>query len=303
MDELDLRILGCLPWKPGDPIHMARGILRPWDIARTLGVHGNTVKFRLQAMRDAGVLKGLYLMPMPLLREHRVAVYWLRFDDVTAKAPGLAALRRRRDVTDTTEYVGQEARVGILSEPGEDLRQVAERIRAASRASAAELFYERTSRLGPLRISPLDRRILAALLPDALRPFSEVADEVGVTQRTVRLRFRALAEARAFSIIPQLDLGPVEGLLAFELAVAFDRADPATHAAFLQAFPEAFYRSRPELAAGYVYLGVRSPAQMEDAVLKARALPGVREARARLMRGYEANIEVAAELLAEAGKP
>ncbi|MCA1812816.1 MAG: AsnC family transcriptional regulator [Halobacteriales archaeon] len=147
-------------------------------------------------------------------------------------------------------------------------------------------------------MTDLDLRILAALLPDALRPFGEVADEVGVTQRTVRLRFRALAEARAFAVIPQMVLGNVQGLLAFELVVEF-RAPmkPEWHAALLRAFPEAFYRSRPSLENAYLYLATRTASGVEDSVAKALAMPGVERAEALLMREQTSNVAAVLPIL------
>jgi len=288
VDDLDLRILGLLAWKPGDPVHMARGILRPWDIARELGVHGNTVKTRLAELRASGVLQGLTLLPVAfVMRRARIGSYWLRFEDLAAKSRGLALLERNPQALEIIDYVGPELRVGVLAADGREPDAAAAALAGQASASHWSRFYERTFP-GPLpKLGSLDLRILTELLPDALRPFSEVAEAVGVAQRTVRVRFRALADARAFVIVPQLDLGRVQGLLAFELDVEFEPPpDPLRHAAFLNAFPEAFYRSRPTLEAGYVYLAVPTAAEVEDALRRAEAVSGVRRAQVRLVRSY-----------------
>lgn len=300
MDELDLRILGSLAWKPGDPVHMARGILRPWDIARSLGVHGNTVKARLEEMRAAGVLRGVYLVPVGALpRGMRVGVYWLRFPGLAEKRAGLAKLVGSPDVGEVVDFLGDRARVGVFARQGEDLGAMAQRLAAVVGAERAWRFYVRDFPATP-RVTDLDLRIMGALAPDALRPFAEVADEVGVTQRTVRVRFQALAEARAFAIIPQMVLGNVQGLIAYELAVEFrSPAEPAWHAAVLNAFPGAFYRSRPVLENAYMYLAARTVGEVEDSVAQALAMPGVARAEALLMRAQSGNIGAVRAVLEE----
>jgi DNA-binding Lrp family transcriptional regulator len=290
VDELDLRILGSLAWKPGDPAHMARGILRPWDIARALGVHGNTVKARLEEMRAAGVLQGVYLVPVGALPAGmQIGVYWLRFAGLAEKRAGLAALAGRPMLAEVTDFVGDRVRLGIHA-PGPELERVAEEVRRAAGAVEARRFYRREFPQSP-RVTDLDLRILDALVEDALRPFSDVADEVGVTQRTVRLRFRALAEQRAFAIIPQMVLGNVQGLVAYELVVEFrEPMQPEWHAALLRAFPEAFYRSRPTLENAYLDLAARTADGIEASVAKALAMPGVARAEALLMRAQMSNV-------------
>ncbi|HEV8359101.1 MAG TPA: AsnC family transcriptional regulator [Candidatus Thermoplasmatota archaeon] len=310
MDELDLRILGCLPWKPGDPIHMARGILRPWDIARTLGVHGNTVKTRLEEMRRIGVLKAVYLVPNALVGDVTdLGVFWLEFDGPREKLDAFAKIQARDDVNDVHTYVGGTMRVALMVRDGADLLAAAEQLRRDVAAHEARLFYRRSTGRVPgdptmNALSALDLRIVRALLPDAHRPFPDVAKEVGVTPKTVRLRFHAMLKQPTFAIIPHLDLGKVRDFLAFELSVELAEPNPSHLAAFTAAFPQAFNRGGTRGQGGYVYLAVRSGSEMEDVLLRAQAMPGVRRARALLVREVWTNngnlLRILDERLAEA---
>jgi hypothetical protein len=246
------------------------------------------------------VLRGVYLVPVGALPAGmQVGVYWLRFAGLREKRAGLAKLEGSVGVGEVVDFVGDRARVGLFVRAGRDMEEEAERLRAAVGAERAWRFYVRAFPTLP-RVTDLDLRILASLAPDALRPFADVAEEVGVTQRTVRVRFRALADARAFAIIPQMVLGNIQGLLAYELAVEF-RAPmrPEWHTGVLNAFPAAFYRSRPVYENAYLYLAARTASEVEDSVAKALALPGVARAEALLMRAQSGNAEAMRAVLDE----
>lgn len=295
VDELDLRILAGLAWKPGDPAHLARGVLRPWDIARALGVHGNTVKARLEEMREVGVLKGVYTVPFgPIGGVTGVGMFWFEFDGPREKNAGVEVLRRSDSVNDVHTYVGGTLRAAVLAR-GEPLEAAAERLRRAIGARSAELFYRRDGVGGRTpnaeKLTPLDLRVLAALVPDAHRPFSDVAEEVGVTQKTVRARYAGMQRLGVFGIIPHIDLGRMRDLVAFELAVEFEREAPGQVARFCAHFPEAFQHSAHHASNAYLFLAARDTATIEDYVLRAQAVPGVRRARALLVRETWTNNE------------
>ncbi|MCA1813242.1 MAG: Lrp/AsnC family transcriptional regulator [Halobacteriales archaeon] len=305
MDELDLRILGSLAWKPGDPTHMARGILRPWDIARSLGVHGNTVKTRLEEMRAAGVLMGVFLVPVARFGSvTESGMFWFEFEGPREKNAAFEALKGRSDINDVHTYVGGTLRVAVLARHGEPLEQAGQRVGQAIGARETRLFYRRvgsraTVDAGPRRLTPLDLRIMMAMVNDAHRPFAEVAEEVGVTQKTVRSRFSAMLRAPVFAIIPGTDLGKVRDLLAFELAVEFDEPEPASTAAFIARFPEAFQRAAHSAENVYLFLAARDTRQVEDYLLRAQSFPGVRRARALLVRETWTNNENILRVLRE----
>lgn len=275
MDRLDLAILRDLAYKPLDPLHAARGILHPWDIARRLGVHGNTVKSRIDGLRELGVLTTVHCIPLGSLLGIRSAVFRMRFPSAAAKRKGVERAFRSDVTGDIQVYVGDEAWVAVLCGQSERVEQRAELLGDAIGAADVELLYERTGPIEPPEVSLLDLRILEALLLDALRPISEVADAVGVSVKTARNHFRRLADARAFFLIPRIAIGRIQGFIPFVVAAHLDPSDADAHGRFLNAFPDAFYRSTPTYPNGYVWMAADTFAEVEDALERARGAEGV----------------------------
>lgn len=289
MDAVDLEILARLTWKPYDPQDAARGILGPWDVARALGLHGNTVKRRLARMREAGVVHGIHLMPEPGLLGMRSGLYAFRWSDAEAKARGLAALLdrpatlERPGAIDSWSFVGEEAWVGLFAREA-GLEALATEAQHAAGALDVRLVEHRTWPVDRSQVSDLDVRLLAAFHADALRAISEVASEVGVTPRTVRTRLARLAGLGAFVIVPYWDVGRMDGLVPFVLQAELDdSSDPAPRRRFLSAFPEAYDRSSFDAARPYVLLASPNTAGLERAVRRAQGVPGVALARALLV--------------------
>lgn len=280
MDELDLRILREIGWRPADPAHAARGIQRPWDIARRLGVHGNTVKTRLDALAEAGVLKGIHCAPHPSLVGLHAAMYRFVFASPAAKRAGVSKLLELGLAADTHEFVGNEAWVAFGGPVHEPLDERARTLVAVSGALEGKRLYSRARHRHELDrlLTPLDCRILLRLLEDGLAPLSEVAKDTGVTLKTVRARFRALVDARAVALIAHVNHGAITGLVPFTLLLRFhDPRDASARSRLYDQFPDAFYRSVPQAENGYMMFAAKSFLEAEATLLRAEADPSVSE--------------------------
>lgn len=286
MDGTDAAILRLLSWNPEDPAHHGRGFLRPWDVAKRLGLHRNTVVRRLDALREQGVYRGTVLYPSPDVTGGRMALYEFAFDAPPAKTEGLRRLRADPRVHEIQDFLGDLAWAPVSVPQGASLEEAAEELRRL--AGAAALRHLSTwdwPRLRGRPPTPLDRRILDALADDAHRLVSDVAAEVGVTPKTVRLRLHALAKAHAFCAVPALDLARVRGAIAFVLALRLpeDRR-AAGHAALHEAFPDLVMIGGPREETTWAFLTAPDVAGVEAARGRAAGLPGARDARVLLVK-------------------
>lgn len=293
VDALDLEILQALFWKGTDPAHASRGILKPWDIAEKVGVHGNTVKNRLDALRDEGVLKGVHLIPHDSEQIGlRSGLYRFRFETADGKREGIKAVEDLDGVFDLYEFVGTEAWVGVKVDRPKRLEDGAEELARISGASEVELFYRRDYVEPDRDLSELDLRILRALVPDAQKPFTEVAEEVGVTPRTVRKHFHRMVDDNTVFVYPHLDLGAMQGRVPYGLALDLDpdKADQVQKRV-ADGFPHAVNRSGSARESAYVLLAGETPGQAEDDRSRFRSLDGVRSANMGFLRRSAMNVE------------
>jgi DNA-binding Lrp family transcriptional regulator len=280
VDALDFRIIRELLWKPGDVTQATRGIQRPWDIARKLGVHGNTVKARLDALKEAGVLRGVLCTPTPHGLGLHVGMFHFRYPDLRAKRAGIPILQESGCVTDTHDFVGEDVWAAVTAHVDERLEDRARLLARASGASESRVLYECAGGHVPARaLSRLDYLILDALLDDASRPLSDVANELGVTLKTVRSRFNALTDGNALAMVPAIVPGAVNGLIIFTLLVTYhEDADDAARGRFLATYPNVIACANPSYENGYAHLVTESFRGVEDDLLRAQDDPAVKDA-------------------------
>lgn len=216
MDELDLRILavtGFVLWGRQATSFEALGTSH---IAEAVDRSPETVRRRLRAMEAEGVIRGYSISPsFDHLGLHGEALFF----DLGPEDPPLDELRLVDGVGAATDFVGPETLV-VLGYQGEAerarrLEVVQERLGGSDPRTVAR--HERSK---PEReLTGLDWRILRALRRDAKRSPSEVADQVGVTARTVRRRRRRMAEEGALYVAPRVAVEEIKGAVPFDLLV------------------------------------------------------------------------------------
>lgn len=276
MDDLDAMIIRELQWRPADPHHSARGPRRLWDAARILGLHGTTVKRRIAAMRETGVLRGIHLGPAPSLVGRRGAEHHFVYADAAAKRHAFESLAAEPLVWVERGFVGNKLMVETVSPPGVDPHATAARL-AQETGAVATRFHHLTDWPVPTeKVSALDLRILAAFADDAFRPVSEVAAEVGIAPKTVTSRMRALANARAFFVYPVVDFARLQGGMTvyLDLGLALGAGD-AAHTEIANRFPLALCRSSKGAENGYVVCHTAGATEVEDMVRRVQTIPGV----------------------------
>lgn len=289
MDATDVAILRKLTWKPFDPRDAARRIHGVWDVARELEVHGNTVKRRLARMHEQGILHGIHLLPEIGLMGLDAGLYEFRFANAREKLIGMDhlnsrwATQERPGTLDTYTFVGNLGWAGVVTHAGDDLDSFAEDLGKEAGAVECRMVEHRGWDVDHDAVTDLDRRIMRVLHMDALRPLVDVAEEVGVTPRTVRTRLRRLAAVRAFMILPYFSPARIEGLIPFMLVARTSGPEPAN--ALFNELPEAIYRSTATARRPHLVMAAVDSQEMDEMVVRAETVAGVADVEARLLQG------------------
>lgn len=294
VDLLDLRIVRELTWK-NPAQRRPEGVARPWDVARNLGLHGNTVKSRLDEMRRAGVLGPVLCVPVPQAFGLHSAVFEFKYADDKTKQKSFEFLRTSSSVHDSMTFLDGYAWAGIGARIGDSPDEQARLLAAATGAGPPRRLYSRGIEK-PLStpLTPLDARIILALLEDAHRPLSEVAAEVGVTARTVRTRYHGALEKGNVLIIPQVNLGRVNGLIAYMLLIQFTHgATSEARAALLSKLPGYITSNHDTVSqTGYVALAAEHMAALEAVKIEVLESPLVASLDVRYMTDRTENLEM-----------
>ena len=302
MDSLDaaiLRALGLEPFAGYDD--RPRG-LRATDIARELGRNVRLVQDRITSLERSGVIVGYAMVPNPRHLGLRLTTLYVPTGGA-AGASTLAALSELDGFIQAIAYLGEGVCLSIgHGTPAELERRLATVRRLAGDAGMPLAMYDDALPSPQRAPTHLDWRIIAAFAADAKRPLQDVADEVGVTVKTLRLHLARLRDEGSIDEVAKLDFTKMQGIMPFELAVWCDEPD-ATGRRLVQRLHEHYWGHFRGVPGGYTDLLFRvwaaTPAEANDLVVAVNAVDGVSDTRALMVAGQVDNpvwIEQAIEL-------
>lgn len=275
--------------------------LKTSDVARKLGVGTHLVKDRVARMTEAGVITGYRLLPNLRHCGQDLTVYHLR----SATVPDEAHVARLGDVDGFDRVVWFldsglciNLSHGNAAERDRRMRLIRQLIEDDGPAKILySIDFPRVDRA----LTDLDWRIVRTLEPDAKRPLHEVADELGVTTKTVRTRLNRMRDEGSVDEYAALDLSKVEGVVPFQLAVWFDEDADATDE-LRHAFDDRYLAHfEPPAENGYCSYMLRifayTPAEVQALVREALDVPGVARAEPMVATGGWDNERWISELL------
>lgn len=291
MDAVDVRILrtmDLLPYgtQPSDP-----RVFKPSYIADRVDRTPDTVKARIRGMEDDGVILGYQVLPnlahLGLFSE----AFYFEIDDT-------------EDPTAVTDAVSDLDRILVLHEYLDgglcvEFAYEDEAQRERTLAAACEItgdpqpcaFYDGAMPEVDRELSNLDWRILDSLRWQALKPLREVAEEVGVTRRTVKRRYDRMADEGSFVTVPILDPSQAPGLILFELMFF---AEPGTDRelanTILSTYEDRqvyhYVPSAESLGNLNILCFARTPAEIEKLRREGGSLPGIDRVEAALFSRF-----------------
>lgn len=291
MDALDLKIIremGIRPYGPR-PQDIAAG--EEAAIAKRLAIDLKTVKSRVARMEESGFLSGYQVVPNLGLLRLKATAYLYRIPDADGKAAALARVALVDGLLEVHDFLGTAACIDVTYASPHELASKVRLVSEFMRDPAPVRFYERHLPAVARDIGSLDWRLIQALRRRARRPLAEVADELGVTLKTVRRRFDRLAEEGSIFVAPMLDPSRASGLVLFELLVyTSPNAPTSTLGDVLRALDDNHvYHYVPASAAlgnFDVLLFAQSVAQVEELRKRAKDVSGVARVDALLFQGW-----------------
>lgn len=217
VDALDLQILATMGYTPWGRRPRGVDALRPSTIAKVVDVTAETVSERLRHMEATGVIDGYQAYPNPRHGELEIAAWAFHPPSEAVLQGALEEMALVDGVAEIMEFHGGLV-VVVLCWRSESERQ--RRLDLVSRMledpSPARVFEPPLP--DPTReLTHLDWRIVRALRGHADRSLQEVAEEVGVSYRTVKRRFDRMIEEGSLFVVPRVDRSRVTGVIPFTL--------------------------------------------------------------------------------------
>lgn len=221
MDKLDVRIVREV--MQGDPMQTffpTRHSITPafQALGEKLGVSETTVRERFRKL--SGFFSGVTLMPNPVLFGERIAGLEVQVSDATSKDEVIEKILLVQGVFQITDYSGPQAGVVFCFPDETTRRRTADlllRIAECRSGALTELLLPKCD----LRPSRLDFQIILSRQEEITRSNRRIAEELGVSARTIKRRYTKLVSTGA--ILPHflVNVGGLEGCVYAKLHVDF----------------------------------------------------------------------------------
>lgn len=220
LDDLQIRIMKEL----SSPRSFRWDIRESYaSIAERIGVDEETVRRRVKRARESGFLKGWKLFLNPHLIGLESTGMQLEIDDEERKADVISQVEQVDGVVILVNFHGRALRIILYYEGEKDLEEKIQRIRAVCRSDDLVRWAGGFPAVDQ-RMRRTDWEIVKAFRGDPRRSPSEVADEVGVSTRTVKRRLTAMTVNNCVFMLPELDYDKSLGVACDFLIVCPDDA-------------------------------------------------------------------------------
>jgi DNA-binding Lrp family transcriptional regulator len=285
LDELDVRIFrAILTGNLSAPFstHLKASLQ---EVARRLRADDTTVRNRFNRFQEQGFVSGWFLLPNPNLFGYDMTKV------IVDTSPGpkedmLNELKLVRGVVVILDFQGDSLGLVVLHDSEEALSRTIELISRITHAENITRIHARFPAPDLSRLTDTDWAIVRNLEKDALKPYLQVAKELGVTPRTVKNRLQRLERQNALVIQPTLDLASIDRMVCLVLFYSYTSHEVKSEVdqAMLSHFDSSYLwgtLTDPERA--YLVLVAANQASVKQHLKWTKQLRGVAGARAQIV--------------------
>lgn len=181
-----------------------------------------TVKARVRNWERSGLLQYYQAIPNYRLFGIRSTSFMVEMADPSEKEAALGKIHLIDGVTSVLDFLGDKILVWLVYEDEDQLAKRHALLEEVTKSRKIQRFLDEP--FGPVetQLSGLDWQILGAMRRGAMKPIGRIADELGVTRKTVRAHLEKLVASNAFFVRSIFDVTRVKGLIFFGIAVALE---------------------------------------------------------------------------------
>jgi DNA-binding Lrp family transcriptional regulator len=191
------------------------------SIAEKIGVDEETVRRRVKRARESGFLKGWKLFLNPHLIGLESTGMQLEVDDEERKADVISQVEQVEGVVILIDFHGKALRVILYFENERDREKRVQQVISICRGDRL-IRWQGGFPPSDLKMKRTDWEIAKAFRKDPRRSPSVVADEVGISTRTVKRRLTIMTESSSIFMLPEIDYDKSLGVACDFLIVCPD---------------------------------------------------------------------------------
>jgi DNA-binding Lrp family transcriptional regulator len=193
------------------------------EVAKKIGIDEETVRIRIQSLKQSGFLLGWRLILNANLIDRESHILALELFDVEKKDRTIAEISQMDGVVLIQSFYGKILLVTVFSK-NEELGRQMKKITSITRSKIFTHWKVKLPRCKH-KAKQTDWMIIGALLKNADKKIPEIAHELKVSAKTVKRRINMMMGSSAFYLQPILDLTKVVGALPCQLLVQCSAAN------------------------------------------------------------------------------
>jgi DNA-binding Lrp family transcriptional regulator len=281
MDELDVKILRALISERAvaSSRPTVKSSLR--DIATRLGADDATVSYRYKRLQESGCMSVWSLLVNPTFFGYRVSEAMIDVQPESAKSDMIRKLRLVNEITGMVNFYGKALQLYMIYNGDESRSRTVElisRITNAERVTQCRLPLPGSQ---TKNLTETDVAIIRALSKDARKSAKLIANELGLSAKTVRKRVDRLRKENTILPFPVINIESIPGLIPIYLSYTYSNRDKTTvDRAIVSHFDASFLMGNfadPEI--GSVVLGASTMAEVQKFLDWTKSQPGIASAR------------------------
>lgn len=293
MDYLDLQIFRSLGFLPYGQHSCDLSRLNPWVIAKKVGADGRTVKLRLNKMQKNGFIHYFQIYPNFRLLGLNGVAYVFDVGDVLRKYEVIDSCALVDGVTEIHNFIGPELCIDFTYQDSKDESRRLQLFEKLTHCDSPIRFYERAMPKCEIALSNVDWKIVRALRYNAFKPLSKVAEELGLTAKTVHRRFERMAQNNAIIIVPVINPAHIAHTITYVLLL-YPNPDRWSEVMdkVMKTFNYSYFLTRmfPPWN-GAVYMSARTLAETEDNLITVRKIEGMNDAKILILKEIRENTQ------------
>jgi DNA-binding Lrp family transcriptional regulator len=190
------------------------------SVAQKLHLDEDTVRKRVEKLRNDGFLQGWRLMINPVVLGHTATALWFGVQPPSSKEDVVRKLALVEGVFLIISHFSGSLTVCLL---GEDEDVMKDKTELISRISNAENLLRLDMEFPPcaLRLTGTDWEIVSWLIRDSRRPFALISRELHISTRTVKRRVARMVAGQALFSFFIVNIKALKSGLSVELLVNY----------------------------------------------------------------------------------
>jgi len=286
LDQLDFKIFKSLGYQPFGDHAGDLSRLNPWVIGKKVGADGNTVKLRLNKMKKSGFIRYFQIYPNYRLLGTNGAAYLFHVNDLLEKYAIIDKCSLVDGVMEIHNFIGTDICIDFTYENSRDEGRRLELFSKLTRCDSPEKFYDRFMPPVDVDLSNADWRIIKALRYNAFKTLSKVAEEVGLTAKTVRLRFERMTQHNATFIVPLVNPAEIADTITYVMLMypSPARREEVMERALKDFGDASFLVNTSSQGNSMLALAGRRLAETEDNLIRARKIEGMMDVKLLVLR-------------------